>query len=70
MKQFSKEEIYKLENRMLDLEAVIDKIKQLPRFEIYGTETEGSVETEYCEDGSLVDADDLHDIISEIKQDK
>lgn len=42
---------------------LIKDIEKLPRYDIWGTETEGSTETHYSNDGECVNADDLYDIL-------
>lgn len=42
---------------------LIADIEKLSRYDIYGTETEGSVEVEHCNDGDNIDADELYKIL-------
>lgn len=42
---------------------LIKDIENLPRYDIWGTETEGSAEIHYSNDGGCVDAHDLYDIL-------
>lgn len=42
---------------------LISDIEKLERYNIYGTETEGSVQVETCKDGDNIDADELYNIL-------
>ena len=42
---------------------LIADIEKLSRYDIYGTETEGSVEVEHCNDGDNIDAYELYKIL-------